>query len=164
MAAHALSAGGYDEVVFGDAADMPWPDAHCDRAVAFMSLHDMPHPRPVIGEIARVLAPGGVLVVAIVHPLNRPDEHLEDYFTDRRCSGVVIRRELRMSFEGVDRPLESYTRALSDAGLVIEELREPRAGAAAVGRFPELAPAARMPFFLHLRCRRLAISRTAQQG
>ncbi|MGO9956506.1 MAG: class I SAM-dependent methyltransferase [Solirubrobacteraceae bacterium] len=164
LAAHALSAGGYEEIVCADAAAMPWPDAHCDLAVAFMSLHDMPHPRSVIGEIARVLEPGGVLVVAIVHPLNRPDEHLEDYLTDRRFSGVVTRRGLRMSFEGVDRPLDSYTRALADAGFVIEELREPRAASVAVTRFPELEPAARKPFFLHLRCRRLGISPPAPPG
>ena len=37
---------------------------------------------------------------------------------------------------------------------VIKELREPRAEPEAVARAPELAPAARQPFFLHLRCRR----------
>jgi hypothetical protein len=36
---------------------------------------------------------------------------------------------------------------------VIEELREPRASSAEVMRASELAPAARKPFFLHLRCR-----------
>lgn len=97
--------------------------------------------------------PGGALCVAIVHPLNRPVEFLGDYFSERRISEVVSRRGLEMRFEGIDRPLESYTRALSAAGLLIEELREPRAGSSAVARAPELGPAAMKPFFLHMRCR-----------
>ncbi len=118
-----------------------------------MVLQDMPEPAAAIREIARVLEPGGVLCLAVVHPLNRPVEFLGDYFTERRISEVVARRGLEMRFEGVDRPLESYTRALSAAGLVIEALREPRASSAAVARAPELAPAERKPFFLHMRCR-----------
>jgi SAM-dependent methyltransferase len=153
LAAEAAGAGGYEEVVCGDASAMPWPADHCDLAVAFMVLQDMPDPAAVIGEIARVLEPGGVLCVAIVHPLNRPVELLGNYFTERRVSEVVSRRGLEMRFEGIDRPLESYTRALSAAGLLIEELREPRAGSSAVARAPELAPAAMKPFFLHMRCR-----------
>ncbi len=148
-----LQAGGYAEVVCGDAKAMPWPSDHCDLAVAFMVLQDAPDPTALIREIARVLEPGGVLCLAIVHPLNRPVEFLGDYFTERRVSEVVSRRGLEMRFEGVDRPLECYTRALSAAGFVIEELRVPRASSAAVARAAELAPAATKPFFLHMRCR-----------
>lgn len=132
---------------------MPLPDACSDLVIAFMSLHDMPDPVAVIAEIARVLEPGGVLCAAIIHPLNRPPEALEDYFTEQRFREPVTRRGLTMVFEGVDRPLELYTRALATSGFVIEELREPRAGPAAVANAPELAPAARKPYFLFLRCR-----------
>ena len=153
LAAHARDAGGYEEVVCGDAAMMPWPTDHCDLAIAFMSLHDMPDPASVSREIARVLEPGGVLCVAIVHPLNRPADALGDYFTERRVREVVARRGLEMTFDGIARPLETYTRALSAAGFVIEELREPQAARSAVTQAAELAPAAINPFFLHLRCR-----------
>lgn len=151
---HARSAGGYEELVCGDAGEMPWPSGHADLAIAFMSLHDMPDPAAAIHEIARVLDPGGILCVAIVHPLNRSAEALEHYFTERRFSDVVTRRGLAMTFEGVDRPLESYTGPLAAAGFVIEALREPRAAAADVTHHPELSPAAERPLFLHLRCRR----------
>lgn len=153
LANRAIEAGGYEEVVCGDAAALPWPADEFDIAVAFMSLHDMPNPAEVIKEIARVLRPGGVLCIAIVHPLNRPAEHFDDYFSEQRSTEVIIRNGLEMTFDGVDRPLESYTRALSDNGFVIEELREPRASATAVQRAAELAPAAKRPYFLHLRCR-----------
>jgi SAM-dependent methyltransferase len=149
----ARAAGGYEDVVCADAAALPWPDDEFDVVVSFMALHDMPEPAKVMSEIARVLEPGGVLCVAIVHPINRPAEHLEDYFSERRCSEAVTRDGLAMTFEGIDRPLETYARALFDNGFAIEDLREPRASAAAVERAPELAPARQKPYFLHLRCR-----------
>ena len=148
----AREAGGYEEVVCADAVALPWPADEFALAVAFMSLHDMADPGAVIHELARVLAPGGVLCIAIVHPLNRPAAHFEDYFGEHRFTEALTREGLTMTFEGVDRPLESYTRPLCESGFVIDDLREPRPTADVTRRFPELAPAAEKPFFLHLRC------------
>ena len=144
--------GGYDELVCGDATELPWKAGTFDLAVAFMSLHDMDDMPAAVEEIARVLEPGGRLCLAIVHPLNRPPEALEDYFTPRRFVEDVERDGLLMTFEGIDRPLESYPRALAGAGLLIEELREPRPTAAALAAAPRLRKAAERPYFLHLRC------------
>ena len=91
--------------------------------------------------------------MAIVHPLNRPAESLLDYFAEQRIVESVTRDRLTMTFDGIARPLEIYTRALAANGFVIEELREPRASRAAVARASALAPAARTPFFLDMRCR-----------
>jgi ubiquinone/menaquinone biosynthesis C-methylase UbiE len=153
LAARAREAGGYEEIVCGDAAALPWPAHRFDLAVAFMSLHDMRDPAGVIKEIARVLEPGGVLCIAIIHPLNRPSEHFDDYFSEQRFTEVITRNGLEMTFDGIDRPLESYTRPLSESGFVIDQLREPRASATALERASELTPAAKKPYFLHLRCR-----------
>ena len=76
---------------------MPWRSDHFDLAVAFMVLQDAPDPAALIREIGRVLEPGGVLCIAIVHPLTCPVEFLADYFTERRVSEVVTRRGLEMS-------------------------------------------------------------------
>jgi SAM-dependent methyltransferase len=149
----AYEAGGYEQVVCGDAASLPWPAGEFDLAVAFMSLHDMPHPAEVITELARVLERGALLCIAIVHPLNRSAQHRENYFGEQPFTDKVVRNGLSMTFVGVDRPLESYTRPLAANGFLIEELREPRASAAAIARARELAPAANAPYFLHLRCR-----------
>jgi hypothetical protein len=46
--------------------------------------------------------------------------------------------------------LEGWSRLVEDAGLVVARLREPRADAAMIARYPPLADAARLPYFLIL--------------
>ncbi len=38
-----------------------------------------------------MLEPDSLLCVAIVHPLNRPPEHLERYFAEQRFNDTVTR-------------------------------------------------------------------------
>jgi SAM-dependent methyltransferase len=154
LAALAREGGSYDRVLDADAAEIPLDDGAVDLVVAFMSLHDMDDPARAIAESGRVLEPGGRLCAAIVHPLNRSEDSLADYFEHRRGAERVERNGLGMTFEAIDRPMEYYTRALEHAGFVVEALREPRPDAATVEAEPTLAPAARKPFFLHLRCLR----------
>ncbi len=154
LAALARDNGGYERVLDADAGGMPLDDSSVDLVVAFMSLHDMDDPAAAISECARVLEPGGLLCAAIVHPLNRPPERMVDYFDHQTAVDRVEAGGLTMTFESIDRPLEYYTRALEQAGFVIEALREPRPDAATVRAEPRLASAATRPFFLHLRCRR----------
>ncbi len=149
----ARSAGGYDELICGDAACLPWPDAAFDGAVAFMVLHDMPVLPQAVRELARVLENGSPLCIAIVHPINRPSDQLAYYFTEHRISDEVEQNGLRMNFVGINRPFEAYARELCEAGFVIEALHEPRPDPAAVEAAPALAAATRSPFFLHMRCR-----------
>ena len=149
----AQKAGGYDEIVCGDAASLPWPDGAFDLAVAYMSLHDMSDPAPVIGEIARVLCPRSQLAIAIVHPLNRANEDLDRYFERLRFQDEVIRGALRMTFDGVNRPLSDYTAALTGHGFVIDRLTEPKPSVEDCRADESLVRASRRPYFLHIRCR-----------
>lgn len=153
LAESAREAGGYDEIVCGDAASLPWPEDAFDAAVAFMVLQDMPSMPEAVREVARVLEVGSPFCIAIVHPLNRPHEQLTEYFTEHRISDVVEKNGLHMNFVGINRPFETYTQALCDAGFVIEQLREPRPDPASIERVPELAVAAHAPFFVHLGAR-----------
>jgi len=152
LVALAREAGGYEELECGDAARLPWSSRAFDLALAYMTLHDMENLQGAVSEIARVLEPGGRLCLAIVHPLNRPPEALDDYFRERRFADEFERDGVGMTFEGVDRPLEAYTRALTRAGFRIEELREPKPTAAGLAAAPALARAAERPYFLHMRC------------
>jgi len=123
--------------VVADATRLPLAAGAADCAVAFMSLHDIDHMPDAIAEIARVLAVGGRLVLAAVHPINsagtfvgvkgdpdRPFVISGSYFTPVRYVESVARDGLTMTFHGEHRPLQAYTEALAEAGFVIERLRE----------------------------------------
>lgn len=153
LSAAAQAAGGYDEVVCGDAASLPWSNGAFDLAVAYMSLHDMSDPESVIGEIARVLCPGSQLAIAIIHPLNRADEDLDRYFERRRFQDEVLCGALRMTFDGVNRPLSDYTTALTGHGFVIDRLTEPRPSAEDCRADESLVKASQRPYFLQIRSR-----------
>ena len=112
-----------------------------------------PDPEPVIGEIARVLGPGSQLALAIIHPLNRANEDLDRYFERLRFHDEVIRGGLRMTFDGVDRPLSDYTAALTGHGFVIDRLTEPKPSAEDCRADESLVRASGRPYFLHIRCR-----------
>jgi SAM-dependent methyltransferase len=143
-------------VLVADAARLPFRDASATLAVAFMSYQDVDDFESAIAEAARVLQPGGVLLMAIVHPVNSAgrfddidDENspfvitgswYERHRTEDRCG----REGLEMTFHSEHRSLSAYTEALHDAGFLIERLREPTD--------PDLDKAwHRIPMFLHLR-------------
>ena len=124
--------------VVADATRLPLASGAADCAVAFMSLHDIDHMPAAVGEIARILSVGGHLVVAIVHPINSAGRFTGDkadadrpfvidgsYLRPERYVDEFARDGLTMTFHGEHRPLQAYTDALTDAGLVIERLREP---------------------------------------
>jgi ubiquinone/menaquinone biosynthesis C-methylase UbiE len=58
----------------GSATDLPFPDASFDTVVTRLSIHHFEHPAQPLAEMARVLKPGGTLVVADVVSSEAPDE------------------------------------------------------------------------------------------
>lgn len=56
------------EGVRADAGTLPVRDGAVDAVVVVDALHHLPDPKRAIAEAARVLAPGGVLVVQEFHP------------------------------------------------------------------------------------------------
>lgn len=149
------------DIRLADAAALPLEDACVDLAIAFMSLQDVDAMPEAIGEISRVLMPLGKLCFAIVHPINsagRFSDRTPDapfvvqgsYLEASRYADEIERDGLEMTFHSEHRPLERYVRALKDAGLLIQALREPR--------YPEKAIVAessrrwqRLPLFMHIR-------------
>ena len=137
--------------VLGRAEDLPFADGAFDLVVAYNSLMDVEDMPVAVREAARVLAPGGRLCACITHPMqdaaswdqDDPQAPLvitEAYVEQRRMQVRVERDGLDFTFDGWCYPLEAYARALEDAGLLIEAIREPadRAG----GRW------GRVPMFL----------------
>jgi SAM-dependent methyltransferase len=150
----AEAGGGLTGVVRADATTLPLPDGAADLAVAFMSLHDMDDMAGAVGEIGRVLRPGGRLCLAVVHPLNEagrfradePDAEFVlagDYFAPRRTRFSTEKRDLPMTFEAMHRPLQDYFAAMAAAGLLTETVREVRSRGGSRWR--------RVPMFLDAR-------------
>jgi SAM-dependent methyltransferase len=153
MVAAASEADAGGEYLVADAAKLPFPDGHADLVVAFMSLMDVDDMPSAVGELARVLEPGGKLVLAVVHPINsahdvdrvHPEGRLvmtEDYFDRRRYTDTIERDDVRMTFESRHWTLEDYFDALLTAGFRIEALRE-------IGD-PDHPRWSRYPLFLHV--------------
>jgi SAM-dependent methyltransferase len=154
-AADHFEAGG--RIVVGDAARLPLATGSADCVVAHMTLQDVDDMEAAVSEIARVLQPGGRLVLAIVHPVNsagrfdgersdpnRPFVISGSWYAPRRYVDSVERDGLSMTFHSNHRALQDYTEALAGAGFLIERLREPT----------DLDPAKawhRLPLFLHIR-------------
>jgi SAM-dependent methyltransferase len=149
-AAAADPAGRYVE---GVAEALPFPDASFDLVVAYNSLMDVADMPAAIGEIARVLAPGGRLCACVTHPMADAGRWLdnerlvidEPYLERRYLHAPMERNGLTFTFEGPAYPLQDYVGALEAAGLAIEALREPADPAG--GRW------ARVPMFLMWRAR-----------
>jgi len=52
------------ELRLGEMTHLPFPNAGCEVALLNMVLHHAPRPAVVLGELGRVLAPGGTLLIA----------------------------------------------------------------------------------------------------
>ena len=116
------------EVVEADAAALPFDDASFDLVLAFMSLMDVDDMAGAVREGARVLEPGGRFSASIVHPIlsagdGEPFMIARSYLEPHRFLDRMVTSP-HVEFESIHRPLDAYTRAFEDAGLLIETLRE----------------------------------------
>ena len=106
-----------------------------------------------------------VICLAVVHPINSAgkfaseaadsefiikDSYLEEY----RYSDWFERAGLEMTFYSQHRPLERYSRALEQAGMVIEAIREHRVPDHAASK-PAARRWQRLPLFMHIRAFKL---------
>jgi SAM-dependent methyltransferase len=101
------------EFMVGDAAALALPDAGFDGAVTRFSLHHIPVPGRVVAELARVVRPGGKVVIA---------DHLADADAGAAAWETEVER-LRDPSHWAALPLERL-RALGErAGLTLEAER-----------------------------------------
>lgn len=149
------------ELQVADAADLPFPDSSFGLVVAFMSIHDMDDRAGAVGEAARILAAGGRLCLAIIHPLSSAGTFAEreadapfviegSYLDERRTDATFERDGLAMRFVSRHVPLETYVEEIAAGGLLVERLREPKLPEAGFNG-PAGARWRRIPNFLHLR-------------
>ena len=149
------------ETHLADVAELPFPDDSFDCIVAFMSLQDVERLDDAVSEAARVLEPGGTLCIAIVHPMNSAGEFEGDdadspftiagsYLEPSYYADELERDGYSLEIVSVHRPLQTYTAALTKAGLLTEELRETRLPDHAVTT-DRMRRWQRVPLFLYLR-------------
>jgi 2-polyprenyl-3-methyl-5-hydroxy-6-metoxy-1,4-benzoquinol methylase len=150
-----------------DAAEVDQLGSTFDLVTGCMSIMDMPRTRAVLVAASKI-APR--IVFSIPNPVTdapyrqwKRDANggklaleIDRYF---ETTTTVMRwnmKRLVQHFETVQYryTLEQWSRMIEDAGLVIARLREPRPSADAVAKRPELADAARLPYFLIIDARR----------
>jgi len=161
-----------------DAMELPFAERSFDFVTAFMSLMDMPDPAKAVSEAQRVLRPGGFLQFSILHPCFVPRHRR----VMRGEAGSVRAIEIAGYFDGLDgrvdtwwfstlpeeerlqaspfrtprfhRTLSQWVEMICGAGLRIEQMAEPSAGADLALAEPILADTRIAPLFLHVRASR----------
>lgn len=136
-------------------------DSSFDGVTCYMALMDIPALRPTLESIARVLRPGGWLVVNFNHPCFKPPvagellDHRDGrvsrmvagYFEEGPCPAPVPTHQALPSTTH-HRMMSTYMNELSAAGFVIELAAEPRLAN------PDRPVWSEVPQLLYLRCRR----------
>jgi SAM-dependent methyltransferase len=139
-----------------------FPPRSFDRVTASMSLMDMPDPARAIRGAARLLRPGGRVVVSVAHPVHtapvgewqreggRHPGHwlLDDYFEER---ATVIEWRIprhRRTWRAVHwhRTFTGWFRLFASAGLYVHTLVEPHPTATTSAPHPHGAE--RVPFWV----------------
>lgn len=124
--------------VEGQAEELPFEAGEFDLVVACCSLIDIPDFVRAIHEMARVLAPGGALLIANLSAFTSASNGLGwiedeegvrrhfafDRYLEERAEWVAWRQIRIRNFH---RPLSAYMRAFLEAGLVLRHFDEPPA-------------------------------------
>ena len=151
-----------------DAAALPFPDATFDAVVACLVFEHIRAVDQAIGEVARVLQPGGRFLFLLNHPLLQTPNSgwIDDQILDPpeqywRIGPYLVEDETIEEVEKdvfipfIHRPLSRYVNAMSAAGLVLRHMDEPAPPPGFLAGAAEYQAAASIPRLLLLRAERL---------
>lgn len=153
MIAAARDADAHGEYVEASASEMPLQDGSADLVISFMSLMDMDDMAGGVSEMARVLGRDGLLVAAVVHPVNSAGQFvprdadeapfvIESYLEARPYTDYLERDGLEMTFHSLHHTLEDFSHAFEAGGFLIQRVREV---------YDDESPRwRRVPLFLHV--------------
>lgn len=140
--------------VAGRAEALPFSDNDFDLVVSYLSLVDIAEPRAGLAEMARVLRPGGRLLIANLNSWNTASQTAAKGWTrnDDGAARMIVDRyfeehAFRADWKGISilnwhRPLSFYMQTLLALGFELVHFDEPRArsGAGAKAKRYNRAP------------------------
>ncbi len=141
----------------GSAEQLPFGDGSFDLVVSYLTLIDIPDYRTAIQEMARVLRPGGTLLLANLTSFNTACEeggwvrgengellhYPIDHYLEERWAWMAYRG---IRVRNYHRPLRAYMGALLATGLRLVHFDEPEPTSAAAA--VKSAKYRRVPYFL----------------
>jgi SAM-dependent methyltransferase len=158
MVAAARGAGSAQTYHVASATDLPYPDGAFALTLLYNCLMDIEDAEAAMAEARRVTAPGGRVLVSIVHPIadlmttwQEPGQPDVDYFSNRIFDAVDDNAGQRMHFFGWARPVSFYVQVLGSAGLTITRVVEPKPSDDPA--FNRHAKWQRLPLFLWIEAR-----------
>ena len=165
----AMQRGGPPTYALGDAGALPLGSAVADVAVACLLLEHTEDLDAVLGEAARVLRPGGRLLVLINHPIVQTpgsgwvDDHIVDppeqywqlgWYLDTTTTVEEVDPGVFITFH--HRTLAEYLNCARGHGLVLGHMEEPAPPPGFIAKAPEYTEQARMPRVMFMRLERLS--------
>ena len=164
--------GGGPHYARSGAAALPFARASFDAVVACLVFEHIESVDAAIGEVARVLRPGGRFAFFLNHPLlqtpgsgwiddqvlDPPEQYwrIGPYLVEDN-SVEEVEKDVYIPF--IHRPLSRYVNALADAGLTLRRMMEPAPPPGFLARAAEYAEAASIPRLLVLVAEREAADR-----
>lgn len=149
--------GGSLHYVVARAEHAPLRSASFDLAVSYVTLVDIEGYREGIAEMARILRPGGRVIVANLNAFvtsRMTGWHKGDdgQYLHYPVDDYLEERAERVSWRGLDivnyhRPLSAYLEAFLSAGLLLRRFEEPAPTRDAIRAAPGLAHYLRVPLF-----------------
>ena len=143
------------EYAVASAEALPFADASFELVVSYLALIDIPDVAAAIAEMARVLAPGGRLLIANINSFytaanpkgwtkdaDGADRFVIDRYMEERVDWVGWRG---IRIRNWHRPMSTYMRLLLGAGLVLRHYDEPLPYGGDTG---QAAMVARVPGFV----------------
>ena len=141
---------------------LPVADGAVDAVVACLVFEHIDEMDAAVGEVGRVLRPGGRLLLFLNHPLLQTpgsgwidDRILEEQYwrigpyLDEDVTMEEVEHGVLLPF--VHRPLSRYVNALASVGLLVTRMEEPAPPPGFLARATEYAEAATIPRLLFLR-------------
>lgn len=121
----------------------------CSLALHYLREWDVP-----LASFARILRPGGWVVLSLDHPFGPPLVGQQAaYFEPELVSDIWTKNNVTVTQHFWRRPLGAVADAFSSAGFTIERIIEPQPSEDAVERFPVLQEVVGMPSFIVYRLR-----------